>query len=110
MANSLEFSPGGHPIENRYDGYGEFLADSLPSGEEGRYGDNRNDPFWYDGWTITELEAEMRTKGLLLPEQGDMEDAGYEEAMRGILRETALADDDYDPFAPVEGEDDEVTK
>ena len=35
MANSLEFSPSGHPIENRYDGYGDDIA----SGYEGRYGD-----------------------------------------------------------------------
>lgn len=34
MANSLEFWPSGHPIENRYDGYGEFLADSLPEDPE----------------------------------------------------------------------------
>lgn len=30
MANSLEFSRFGDPIEGRYDAYGEFLADSLP--------------------------------------------------------------------------------
>ena len=78
MANSLEFSPGGHPIENRFDGYGELIDSEQPEDRAAIYRAQDR---------ITKIIDEKRAAFLASGQP-----------------------DDFDPFAPVEGEDDEVTK
>lgn len=101
MANSLEFSPGGHPIENRFDGYGEFLADSLPedsvytlaAGEWYAMVNGREFGPWPDrGSALAGLETEQNR----LTRKIDRKRAAFLASGQP---------DDFDPFAQVEGEE-----
>jgi predicted subunit of tRNA(5-methylaminomethyl-2-thiouridylate) methyltransferase len=57
----------------------------------GHYQAELDEGLMFDGWTISQLEAEMQRLNLKLPAQGDMEDADYEQEMRYLLRSSVGA-------------------